>query len=461
MRSSCCIAFLVLSVAGCAVPRDIPTPGESMMLDFDSSSPYFELEPVATVRDGRSGIDVYVSIPHPSLIFVQAEGGYEARYELLTRVRPRQSRDWLYSESHEDTAFVQTYEATTSPDRILHQTRIPLSEGAYDVEVTLSVAGEDEPAVRQREIEVFDAVGANMSEIQLRMQREGGSFEPVLSVHVPSGYDSLRTLTELYNMTGVAEARLALVRFVSDSSTATPPFWFTPGPGSLSYTGIDFRHGDTLQISRRRIRDAAETAVNEFTLPELDRGNYAAVLSLTVDGEERTKRKYFSVKRADFPRVTTIRQMAEALVYIARPDELEHILSAPAAPQMKERFDTFWAERMPNREAALSLLQSYYSRVEEANMLFSNHKEGWKTDPGMIYIVFGPPAYTERQAFRHDWYYFERGIALNQRLPPFIFRRATAFGFAGLFENYILQRARAYEVHWMRRVEKWREGVPL
>ena len=432
-----------------------------MTLEFDGAAPYFELEPIATLRDGESGIDVYIGVPHRSLVFLQIGEGYLAQYELLTRVRPRESRDWIYSETLQDTVYVATYDSTVSLDRALQQIRIPLVEGNYEVEVRLSVAGEGEPSERLREVEVVDAVGPTLSEVQLRMQRGGGPFEPVLSVHVPAGYDSLRTMTELYNLSGEAEARLALVRFISDSSTATPPFWFTPGPGSLPYTGIDFRHGDTLQVSRRRIRDAAETAVIEFTLPELERGNYAAVLTLEVEGEERTRRKYFSVKRAGFPRITTIRQMAEALVYIAKADELEHILSARDAAEMKERFDAFWAERLPNREAAQSLLESYYSRVEEANILFSNHKEGWKTDPGMIYIVFGPPAYTDRQAFRHDWYYMERGIALNQRLPPFIFRRATAYGFAGLFENHILQRARAYEEHWRRRVEKWREGVPL
>ena len=33
--------------------------------------------------------------------------------------------------------------------------------------------------------------------------------------------------------------------------------------------------------------------------------------------------------------------------------------------------------------------------IEEANKQFSNYKEGWKTDMGMMYILFGPPWYIE------------------------------------------------------------------
>jgi GWxTD domain-containing protein len=310
-------------------------------------------------------------------------------------------------------------------------------------------------------VDVISPGAPAISDILLRARREGGSFEPELSFHVRAGYDSLRVLTELYGMAEASEVTLSLVRLVSDTMAASPPFWFTPGPFSLPYLGIDYEHGDTIQVTRRRVRNAAEEIVIEFTLPDLERGNYVALVTADGDSEPLIVRRYFSIKRADFPYISSLREMAEALVYIAREDELRKILSSPTTLEMKARFDAFWAELVPNREAAASVLQSYYSRVEEANLLFSNHKEGWKTDEGMVFIVFGAPAYTETHHIRTYWYYFESGFPVSQRLEPFVFRKSTAYGFAGLFDNYILQRSENFELQWRKRVDRWRDGSVL
>jgi|AntDeeMinimDraft_5_1070356.scaffolds.fasta_scaffold47367_1 hypothetical protein len=36
---------------------------------------------------------------------------------------------------------------------------------------------------------------------------------------------------------------------------------------------------------------------------------------------------------------------------------------------------------------------------------FFNFKEGWKTDPGMMYILFGPPWYVDRRLDQMQWSY--------------------------------------------------------
>ncbi|CUS97606.1 GWxTD domain-containing protein [Candidatus Kryptonium thompsonii] len=72
-------------------------------------------------------------------------------------------------------------------------------------------------------------------------------------------------------------------------------------------------------------------------------------------------------------------------------------------------------------------MEEYYSRVKYANEHFGHYLEGWKTDMGMVYIIFGPPSSVDRHPFDINakpyeiWYYYE----INRR---FIFLDETGFG---------------------------------
>jgi hypothetical protein len=72
-------------------------------------------------------------------------------------------------------------------------------------------------------------------------------------------------------------------------------------------------------------------------------------------------------------------------------------------------------------------MEQYYARVEYANKHFSHFMEGWRTDMGMVYIMFGPPSNVERHPFDIDskpyevWAYYD----LNYQ---FVFVDSTGFG---------------------------------
>jgi hypothetical protein len=97
----------------------------------------------------------------------------------------------------------------------------------------------------------------------------------------------------------------------------------------------------------------------------------------------------------------------------------------------------------------------YYERVEQANKQFSNFKEGWKTDMGMIYILFGPPWYVDRTLNRMQWsysydrndprrnFYFERNRIPNEYYP---------------FNHYVVQRSQSYFNLIYQQTELWRTG---
>ncbi|MEX0601381.1 MAG: GWxTD domain-containing protein, partial [Rhodothermales bacterium] len=421
----------------------------------------FAMEVVARVDDDATGVDVHLAVPHASLVFLQTGGGYAAAYEMSGLVRD--GAETVYRVEWIDTVHASTYRQTQTYDPLLMKRRIALDPGRYTIEMALEDAESGARTVRTQGVTVSDPhhMGAAVGDLLLEDARAGSPFQPVVSVHVPGSYDSLRIVTEVYNVSDTADVTMTLVSFETDSTVASPPFWFTPDPFSLAYKGVDYDAVDTVQASRRRIGDAEDRLSVEFSLPALDVGTYAVEVRVSSRSGTRTKYRHFTVKRPSFPRITSLTEMVHALSYIARDDELRRILAARSEEEMKRRFDAFWADRVPSREAAAALLSTYYSRVEEANIRFSGYKSGWKTDRGMIYILFGPPAYEEETASGMAWYYFEPGAILNRRLPPFVFRRSRAYGNAGLFDTYVLQRREAYEDDWRRRVEDWRDGTAV
>ncbi len=156
-----------------------------------------------------------------------------------------------------------------------------------------------------------------------------------------------------------------------------------------------------------------------------------------------------------FPRPSTLHELIEAMVYIARRDEMKQLREAPSPQIARERFDSLWLSFRHDKQAAADLLNRYYSRVEEANRRFTATKEGWKTDQGMLFIVLGPPVEVMRSQDKETWYYDLRG---NDAVNVYTFQRRLMTDGQMILQTYYLYRQYYYETFWDRMVSKWREG---
>ena len=93
-------------------------------------------------------------------------------------------------------------------------------------------------------------------------------------------------------------------------------------------------------------------------------------------------------------------------------------------------FLKYWEKRDPTPETSLNeLMEEYYIRVNYVNEYFNmSWKEGWETDFGMIYILFGPPDEIQRSNINSSnastyqvWYY-------NRINKQFVFKDQNGFG---------------------------------
>jgi hypothetical protein len=95
-------------------------------------------------------------------------------------------------------------------------------------------------------------------------------------------------------------------------------------------------------------------------------------------------------------------------------------------------------------------MRSYFKRVELANQFFTSYKEGWKTDRGMIYIVFGLPDEVFKFNDREVWTY-----NADEYKATFNFSKSSS-----VFDpdNYVLIREKKYQQTWYEVIDLWRNA---
>ncbi len=157
----------------------------------------------------------------------------------------------------------------------------------------------------------------------------------------------------------------------------------------------------------------------------------------------------FFVYEPSYPGIKNSEQMIQATRYIMAKREYENCMSAP---NQKEAIDKFWIDLGGSRERGTELIRKYYGRVQDANKLFTSYQEGWKTDRGMVYIVFGAPNRVNKRKNGEIWIYGEPGNPSS-----------TVFSFIKVLNpftdnDYSLERSETFKMPWYQAVDMWRQG---
>ena len=154
-----------------------------------------------------------------------------------------------------------------------------------------------------------------------------------------------------------------------------------------------------------------------------------------------------SVFHHDFPEITTTLQMMKPLQYISTKKEFTDISTSK---NIKLAIDNFWLNNTGGQARAKEMIKLFYNRIQEANLYFTSFKEGWKTDRGLVYIIFGPPNKVYRSSENETWYYSEER---DTHAPSFVFDKITN---PYSDNHYVLRRNFEYKEKWYDAVEAWR-----
>lgn len=151
----------------------------------------------------------------------------------------------------------------------------------------------------------------------------------------------------------------------------------------------------------------------------------------------------------NFPRTQTSTDLLGPLAYLSSTAEFRDLRHEP---NRKLAIDNFWLDIASDMDDARELIRVYYNRVLFSNFYFSSYKEGWKTDRGMIYIIFGPPDMLEKLPDLEIWKY--RTKKTNSPLEFRFERKDNLFS----DEDYQLDRSSSSTSIWLDAVQSWKRG---
>ena len=155
-------------------------------------------------------------------------------------------------------------------------------------------------------------------------------------------------------------------------------------------------------------------------------GSFTLIVS---DGTREITGAKFAYRWGDVPiNVKDLDEAVSQLMYIATNKELDHIKDATNNEEKLKRFIKFWKSIDPSpRTPKNEIMIEYYNRIKIANERYSHYVDGWKTDMGMVFIIYGNPSVIDRHPFESDakpyeiWTYYD----INRQ---YIFVDYTGFG---------------------------------
>ena len=250
--------------------------------------------------------------------------------------------------------------------------------------------------------------------------RDAGNERPVFNANLPVGstvkFASPQPVDKIYGF-----------KYSIDFDAALPPMATSQMPVNKSMT-ID----STFQIAPDQPFKISEEGLYFF------QDDTTALEGLTL----RVTTRYY-------PKLAQIEDLYAPIVYLSTRLEYRSLNNSE---NKKKAMDNFWLKIAGTKDKAKRIIRHYYRNVELSNRLFTNYKAGWKTDKGMVYIVYGPPEEVYRNEFEEIWVYDR---SENMSRLRFTFAKVKSIFTK---DHYDLKRDRSYEKFWYRTIDLWRKG---
>lgn len=341
---------------------------------------------------------------------------------------------------------------------------IPAKPSNYKIRVSVTDLNSNKQTIRSSEAYIPNPNdgGSYITNIRIlgKADEASSTYTPVTSYDVSAELDSIRFVFQVTNNKSNSPLtfRSRLIRFESDTMAARPMSWPNQSPSHLSYIGIRYSKYEEIATSVRTISRPGNVNI-EYNFPNLMRGNYRFEVFTEDESENNLYRaREFGVKSVNYPSVRTPYELAAPLIYLMGKKEHDKMLAITDPVELKYQIDRFWLNNLQNKRIAQNVIELFYERVEEANKQFSNYKEGWKTDFGFMYILFGPPMYITTNLSEVVWSYSHN---LYDPETNFVFRNPKIKSKYYPFENYILSRNSAYFSLQYQQVQQWLSGTIL
>lgn len=435
--------------------------------NFREGYPEVRFSAIGLIDDqGKPTINIASDIVLGSLIYNQKDDQYVANVTIDVQIINQSNLNNIVG-AKQYTLDLTEEDHNVVYSQAIHtfEREIPVEPGSYKINFTLTDESSEKKVTHSTETYLPNPENniSNLTNIRLEgknMSDEDPSWTPITTYDVPGRIDSLKFIFQVTNNDTEEPMTIdsKLLHFESDTTYARPMHYNNYSPSSLQYKGIDYDKEEVVQTTQRKLVEPGNVLI-EFTFGKQPRGNYRFEVSTNKssgDTEDQAfKARDFGIKSKNYPSVQSAKELAQPLIYLMQEKNYEKLMAHTDPDSLKQAVDRFWLQHIGNKSRTKSVIKKFYNRVEEANKQFSNFKEGWKTDPGMLYILLGPPWYVDHRLDEMYWSYSYNRSDPNRNFYFFEPRNKTEFF---PFDHFIFRRSHSYFTLQYQQIELWLSG---
>tara|TARA_Y100000768_G_scaffold388867_1_gene388083 strand:+ start:750 stop:1973 length:1224 start_codon:yes stop_codon:yes gene_type:complete len=347
-------------------------------------------------KDNQLEVKTYVEIFNRNLQFVKFQDGFKSSYELKITIIDEDGNR-IKEETLSEEIFVNNFSETVSqsnPKIILNDFIIPKKQFSVNF------------AVKDLDTKLIGKRQKKFNKKQLPLDEELKVYEPIFFKLKDGewGFDSNKY-------------PLPSNQIVSKNNLVEMNQFFEMNKGEYfaNFSLISEKN----EIWNDSVSGNSEGGVESFSFKIPISDAESSNLRLKVQLSQRNKKssKSFDLRlKRNFMLLSSVKNISKAL------DQMNYILSTEERRKLKklkssEKEDFFkkaWAKRDPDVTTKENeLMVEYYKRVSFAEENFSRGTSGgWRSDMGMIYILFGRPddisrSLNPQQNMNYErWFYF-------------------------------------------------------
>ena len=372
-------------------------------------------------------VEVYYKIFTKALSFVKHKDKFKASYEVQV-VMSNKINKQVTGTSMEEDYFVNTYKETRSPsDFLINQLVLSLYSGRYKLRIKL-----------------LDRNSGSVFELEKNLKIPSRTQKKILFSEI----EFIRHLSDSTKESRFNKNGKMVIPSVSRSYGDTDPtllFYYEiyggppePQPYLLSYEinhqAQAFLYQETTTVM---LGPEAFSAFDSLSLENFPSGYYSLKVALLEKSKVKAKIErpfqidwsYLNLLKNDYLKAI------EQLRYVASSDEMKKLKEAPKEERL-QRWLEYWKSKDPTPNTpGNELKDEYYRRLKYVNLNFAlPTRDGWETDMGMIYMVYGHPDEVEKHPFDREvrtfqrWHYYkenreflfiDRGDGEYELQPPY------------------------------------------
>lgn len=379
----------------------------------DVEKKYFQIQHALFLGSDTTKFDleVYYQIYNAALNFNKVDSSYKADYKIHIRVYDNDDHIVDSTTINQSAVLDDKQKVKSNVDFRTNQVNFTIPSGKYEIKAFLTDPVSNETITRKQKFKTWKLLHSKpkISDVELVQAIipkkdkptvfDKGNFSVIPSVNgIFGSVDDQKIYFYLELYEGKKEYDKVMVET------------------KLQHKSYGMQYRDSLYV------DLTEKVTRQFrqiSVDELRPGNYELVVTLRGERNKKLDVKYTDFKISWSPKAMLThdyKTIVNQLKLIAENNELEFMKDLKSYEDRLQAFTKFWEDRDPTPGTGENEAKTeFYRRIFIANENFSFFEQnGWKTDRGKIYVIYGEPDQVDDYPFvtnshpYQEWYYYSR-----------------------------------------------------